>query len=132
MIISNLTKTYAVYIYTCDEMTWSDEATIGFNAAGDHYENHPLSGLLTANAIDCVHDTGDESAVFTNNVVYDLVPTVANPTTPIPPPASLGECCLIALSFMLYTCNTIRSCFKTQSYNSNSLSYPPFYTTLSL
>ena len=90
VIISNLTKTYAVYIYNCDSLTWSDEATIGFNAAADYYANHPLSGQLHANAIGCVHLSGD-TAVLINNVVYDLVPNMANATTPMPPPASLGE-----------------------------------------
>ena len=64
-------------------MQWSDEATIGYNAAGEYYMNHPLSGLLEANLIGCVHVP--ESPW--NNVIYDLVPgeLILNGTTETPP-----------------------------------------------
>jgi len=57
-------------------MEWSDEATIGFNAARDFYINHPLSGQYASNAIDCVHMP---DSVW-NNVIYDLVPGQLNRT----------------------------------------------------
>ena len=68
-------------------MGWSDEATIGFNAASDFFENHPLGGELHANTIGCVHLL---HGVILNNVIYDLVPLGVNSTTPPPPPSSLG------------------------------------------
>ena len=78
-----MSKTYAIFTYNCDDMEWSDEATIGFNAASDFYANHPLSGQLQANAIGCVHtDPNSESIVLINNVIYDLVPSIPNNSTP--------------------------------------------------
>ena len=70
-------------------MEWSDEATIGFNAGGDLFENHPLSGSLEANAIDCVHVT--QGSVL-NNVIYDLVPGELMTGTTPPPLSSVGTC----------------------------------------
>lgn len=89
MLLSNSTKTYAIFIYNCDDVSWSDEATIGYNAAGDFFMNHPLSGRLHANAIGCVHVTA-EDAVPINNVVYDLVPGMVNMSTPNPIRSTLG------------------------------------------
>ena len=69
-------------------MEWSDEAAVGFNAAGDFYMNHPLGGQLQANSIGCVHLF---DGVDFNNVIYDLVPTTSsNLTTPPTPPRFLG------------------------------------------
>lgn len=80
-------KTYAIYTYDCDNLTWSDEATIGYNAAGDFFMNHPLSGEQHANIIGCVH-TDEE--IFFNNVVYDLVTSNLTDDLPPPPPSTLG------------------------------------------
>ena len=91
IIISDFNKTYAIYTYNCDDMEWSDEATIGFNAAGDFYSNHPLSGRLHANGIGCVHtDPDGETVVLINNVIYDLVPSTVNMSTPPPNTQTLG------------------------------------------
>ena len=68
-------------------MTWSDEATIGFNAAGDYFMNHRLTGEPHSNIIGCVHE--NEGVVF-NNVIYDLTPGNSAFGTPPPPPSSLG------------------------------------------
>ena len=70
VLITNGTKSYAVFTYMCDRIEWSDEATIGFDAGGEFYINHPLSGQFVSNAIDCVHQP---DSVW-NNVIYDLVP----------------------------------------------------------
>ena len=69
-------------------MQWSDEGTIGFNAAGEFFRNHPLTGLPQANAIACDHQTVDSPW---NNVIYDLVPNPEslNGMTP-EPPSSIG------------------------------------------
>ena len=69
-------------------MTWSDEANIGFNAAGDYYMNHPLSGEPHVNIIGCVHEN---EGVFFNNVFYDLTPGNVTMGTRQPPPSSLGQ-----------------------------------------
>ena len=70
VLITNGTKSYAVFTYMCDRIEWSDEATIGFDAGGEFFTNHPLSGQFVSNAIDCVHHP---DSVW-NNVIYDLVP----------------------------------------------------------
>lgn len=86
LIITNGTKTYAVFTYQCGYLNWAGEATIGFNAAAEYYANHPLASLTTSNLIACVH-TGVGSDW--NNVIYDLVPNPdALTTEPTPPPFS--------------------------------------------
>ena len=81
-------KSYAVFTFQCGLLNWAGDATIGFNAGGDYYENHPLSGLSLSNAIACVHN----DSVW-NNVIYNLVPNPTELTTdPTPEPAtSIGE-----------------------------------------
>ena len=68
-------------------MEWSDESTIGFNALGEFFENHPLTGSPFSDAIDCVHSP---ESVW-NNVIYDLVPgeLIEGPTPE--PPNSFGK-----------------------------------------
>ena len=76
-------------------MGWSDEATIGWNAGGELYANHPLSGLTAANEIACVHQTQGSDL---NNVVYDLVPGDLFPGQVTPPPLnSTGKLFLLSL-----------------------------------
>ena len=70
VLITNGTKSYAIYTYKCDLIEWSNEATIGYNAAGDYYINHPFSGTALTDSIDCVHQP---DSVW-NNEIYDLVP----------------------------------------------------------
>ncbi len=84
-MITDGSKTYAVYTYRCNDMQWSDGSVIGFNAGGSYYANHPLSGSIAARDIDCVHHPLSEW----NNVVYDLNP---NETSTYGPPVSRGEC----------------------------------------
>lgn len=76
ILITNGTKSYAVFTYMCNLIEWSDAATIGFDAGGEFYANHPLSGQFVSNAIDCVHQP---DSVW-NNVIYDLVPWQLNLT----------------------------------------------------
>lgn len=83
VIITDGTKAYAVFTYKCGALNWAGEATIGYNAGGDYYMNHPLSGLSLSNAIACVHN----DSVW-NNVIYNLVPRpdlLTTDPTPIPP-----------------------------------------------
>ena len=84
VIISDGSKTYSIFTYKCDLLIWSNEATIGFNAASDYYVNHPLSGTVQANTLGCVNEVVDGSVW--NNVIYDLVPgTVVSGPTPLSP-----------------------------------------------
>ena len=81
IVITNGSKTYAVYTYHCDDVQWSDGSVIGFNAGGRYYANHPLSDSIAASDIDCVHHSlGSEW----NNVVYDLNPNGTVASTPVP------------------------------------------------
>ena len=75
IVITDGSKTYAVYIYLCDDIQWSDGSVIGFNAGGSYFANHPLSDTIAARDIDCVNSPGSEW----NNVVYDLNPSVSTP-----------------------------------------------------
>lgn len=61
-------------------MEWSDAAVIGYNAGGDPYQNHPLSGKLESKLIGCVHLPNS----VLNNVVYDLSQNMTVGTTPEP------------------------------------------------
>ena len=81
IVITNGTKSYAVFTYQCPEVEWSDGAVIGFNAGFEYFGNHPLSGLVQSSVIDCVHPN-----VEWNNVIFDLTPgDVRNESTPTPP-----------------------------------------------
>ena len=74
VLITDGTKSYAVYTYQCGEMEWGDESTIGFNAGQDYYENHPVTGHFQSHFIACLQNISAESLI--TNVIYDLVPDV--------------------------------------------------------
>ncbi len=67
IVITDGLNSYAVYTYRCEELEWGDGATIGYNAAGDYFENHELSGS-SATDVACLND------VFSvwSNLVYRL------------------------------------------------------------
>ena len=69
-MITNGTDSYAVFTYLCGALTWHGNATIGFNAGGTWFENHPVSGTINANSIAC---TNNSKALWTN-FVYKLTP----------------------------------------------------------
>ena len=87
ILITNGTQSYSVFTYECDQLEWSDEATIGYNAGGDYNASHPLSGTLFANSIDCLHSNIN---VTVNNIIFDLVPGALVIGTTAPPPSTLG------------------------------------------
>jgi len=63
-------------------MGWARQATIGYNAAGDFYENHRLTGSLEApaNTIACLNNP---TSVW-SNVVYKISVDMPNITSPLP------------------------------------------------
>ena len=65
ILITNGSRSYAVFTYKCGLLEWSGGATIGFYAEGDFYMNHPLSGV-NSTQIACVNGG------LWNNVVYSL------------------------------------------------------------
>lgn len=72
ILITNGTKSYAVYTYKCGEMEWGDESTIGFNAGGEYSENHPITGHFQSHYISCLQNISSGSLI--KNEIYDLVP----------------------------------------------------------
>ena len=86
-MITNGTKSYSVFTYECNQIEWSDESIIGYNAGGEYNETHPLSGTLLANAVDCLHINTN---VTVNNIIYDLVRGELNEGPTPTPPSSLG------------------------------------------
>ena len=90
IIITDLKNTtYTIFTYRCGSMGWARQATIGYNAAGDVYENHRLTGSLLspANSIAC---DNSPSSVW-SNVVYKISLDSPNITTPLPP-IEPGQC----------------------------------------
>ena len=77
LLITDGEKTYAVFTYKCGTLNWAGNAVIGFNAGGDYFTNHPLSGLTTSNLVACIHQfEGSEW----NNIIYNLIPNPDAPT----------------------------------------------------
>lgn len=71
ILTTNGSKSYAVFTYHCGDLQWLRDATIGYNAPPDNYENHPLTGTdIYPDTIACVHTESEW-----NNVIYDLEPS---------------------------------------------------------
>ena len=86
ILITDGSKSYAVYSYRCGDLTWSDPATIGFNAPQENSNNHFLSGLPIVDEIACLQ----QESVW-KNLIYGLeMNTVILPVTP-EPSAFLGK-----------------------------------------
>ena len=69
IVITDGIQAYAVFTYDCARMQtpgYYKYATIGFNARGEYYQNHPFSGLSVANNVAC--DGGSQW----NTLVYRL------------------------------------------------------------
>ena len=60
-------------------MEWGDESTIGFNAGGEYYANHPITGHFQSHFIACLQSMSTGSLI--TNQIYDLVP---NPESLLP------------------------------------------------
>ena len=71
IVVTNGTESYAVFIYQCGAVSWHGNATVGFNAGGTWFENHPLSGTRRVASIACLNST---TSVWTN-LVYRLTPS---------------------------------------------------------
>ena len=70
LVITDGKDSYTVFTYMCDLIQWSGlwrYPTIGYNAAGTLFANHPLTGREEANQIDCISN----SSQYTN-VVYKI------------------------------------------------------------
>lgn len=79
ILTTNGTTSYAIFTYQCGSLSWSRATTIGYNAAGRIFENHPSSGR-NARDIAC---TNAPASNWTN-ILYDLSSsaiTITNPPT---------------------------------------------------
>ena len=73
IIITNGQQSYAVFTYKCGQLEWSGGATIGFNAAGNFYQNHHLSGTYAKN-IACLNTP----VTSWTNIIYQLSKCLRN------------------------------------------------------
>ena len=72
---------YAVYTYRCGDMNWAYGPTIGFNAAGDYYVNHPNTGSTNGEEIACLNSPASQWY----NLVYEIsLPNATNLTAELP------------------------------------------------
>ena len=65
-MITDGKDSYTVFTYMCDLIQWSGlwrYPTIGYNAAGALYANHPLTGHEEANQIDCTNNGSQYTSV---------------------------------------------------------------------
>jgi hypothetical protein len=68
LVTDGAEKSFAIFTFKCGSLGWSGRrSTIGFNARGEVWANHPLSGQRYSNAIACLN-----SHSVWNNIVYDL------------------------------------------------------------
>ena len=70
VVITDGERSYAVFTYLCGLMEWGGlwrYPTIGYNAGGTIFENHPFTSRTEANQIDCIN--ADNQYV---NVVYEI------------------------------------------------------------
>ena len=80
MITDGVTS-YAVFTYRCGDMNWAYGPTIGFNAAGDYYVNHPNTGSGNGEEIACLNSPDSQWY----NLVYEIShPNATNQTLELP------------------------------------------------
>lgn len=100
IVVSDVLRTYVVFSYMCGELQWSAlgrnrAAVVGFNAEGNFFGNHPLSGFpVVGDAVSCTFQLGQrrrrqEEEMPTTNMLMRL------PADPVL--TAKVEDCLIAL-----------------------------------
>ena len=104
ILITDGSKSYAVFTYRCEQLEWSDEATIGINTPDDIIINHPLSGTDLIDEIACIHVDSPWK-----NLIYELEPNpVILPITP-PPSNSLGKKKYYRFEAHTFSCSIINA-----------------------
>jgi hypothetical protein len=64
IVVSDVLHTYVIFSYMCGEVQWSAlgrnrAAVVGFNAEGNFFGNHPLSGFpAVGDAVSCTFELG--------------------------------------------------------------------------
>ena len=72
-IITDGVTSYAVFLYNCDDMEWSGEAKIGWQASSVLYEAHRLSGTTNAKDVACLNTpTTSRSVLIYRVAMRDL------------------------------------------------------------
>ena len=91
-MITDGTDSYTVFTYRCGDMNWAYGPTIGFNAAGEYYVNHPNTGSTSGEEIACLNSPSSEW--------YNLVYKISHPNETYQPnelptvePRKLNYCC---------------------------------------
>ena len=67
LVTDGIKESFAIFTFKCGSLGWSGRATVGFNAGGSYYANHPLSGSQLSTTIACANPNSTW-----NNIVYDL------------------------------------------------------------
>ena len=67
MLTTNGTKSYGVMIYRCDDLGFSDTATIGYYAPTTAAYTHSLSNTGVTDEIACIHISSEWS-----NIIFEL------------------------------------------------------------
>ena len=81
LVITDGATSYAVFTYRCGDMNWAYGPTIGFNAAGDYYVNHPNTGSTSGEEIACLNSPTSQWY----NLVYEIsLPNATNLTAELP------------------------------------------------
>lgn len=71
IVVTDGLTSYSLFTYQCNEMQWSGywrHATVGYNADGNFYTNHPLTGYPQVKDLGCL---GSESSDV-NNLLYRI------------------------------------------------------------
>lgn len=80
-MITDGVDSYAVFTYRCGDMNWAYRPTIGFNAAGDYFVNHPNTGSSSGEEIACLNSPISQWY----NLVYEIsLPNATNITAALP------------------------------------------------
>ena len=80
LVITDGVQSYTVFTYNCQLMEWTGlfrHATVGYNAGGEDFFNHELSGSPQINMIACQNR---QRNVDWSNLVYRLESVVVNRT----------------------------------------------------
>ena len=81
LVITDGATSYAIFTYRCGDMNWAYGPTIGFNAAGDYYVNHPNTGSTNGEEIACLNSPTSQWY----NLVYEIsLPNATNLTDVLP------------------------------------------------
>jgi len=68
LLVTDGSKSYAVFTYQCGALTSRTNGTIGFNADGSFYSNYPFSGTYSVLQVACLNSP----TMVWSNLIYPL------------------------------------------------------------